>query len=48
VEIYSRKLEKLQEELVKKHGYVQEYHKLDMFGVCGRCRSKGPRKRPLV
>ncbi|MHC4645541.1 MAG: Fur family transcriptional regulator [Planctomycetota bacterium] len=44
VEIYSEKLEKLQEELVRKHGYVQEHHKLDMFGVCRRCRRKGNRK----
>ena len=37
VEIYSKKLEKLQEELVRKHGYTQEYHKLDIFGICPRC-----------
>ncbi|MFQ6034509.1 MAG: Fur family transcriptional regulator [Sedimentisphaerales bacterium] len=45
VEIYSKKLEKLQEELVKKHGYVQEYHKLDIFGMCPGCGKKGNRRK---
>ncbi len=40
VEIYSKSLEKLQEQLVKKHSYVQQYHKLDIFGVCSRCGHK--------
>ena len=40
VEIYSKKLEKLQEELVRKHGYTHEYHKLDIFGQCSKCRRK--------
>ena len=38
VEIYSKKLEQLQEELVRKHGYTHEYHKLDIFGKCSTCR----------
>ncbi len=39
-EIYSPKLEKIQGELVKKHGYVQEKHKLDIFGLCPKCAKK--------
>ena len=39
-EIYSSKLEAIQEELVKKHGYVQKSHKLDIFGLCPRCAKK--------
>ncbi|MHC4171372.1 MAG: Fur family transcriptional regulator [Planctomycetota bacterium] len=45
VEIYSKKLEKLQVELVKKHAYVQEYHKLDIFGICPRCGKKSKREK---
>ena len=45
VEIYSKKLEELQEELVRRHNYVQEHHKLDIFGICLRCRQKGKRKK---
>ncbi len=37
VEIYSKKLEKIQDEVVTKHGYIQEYHKLHVFGLCPRC-----------
>jgi len=40
VEIYSKRLEKLQEELVRNHGFIQEHHKLDIFGVCNRCQRK--------
>jgi Fur family ferric uptake transcriptional regulator len=39
-EIYSAELEKIQNRLVKKHGYVQENHKLDIFGLCPRCAKK--------
>ena len=45
VEIYNKKLEKLQDELVRRHSYVQEYHKLDIFGICPRCRQKDKRKK---
>lgn len=44
-EIYSRKLEEIQHELVKRHGYVQESHKLDIFGLCPECAKKDIRKR---
>lgn len=40
VEIYSRKLEKIQDELVKEHGYEQMSHKLQIFGLCSKCRRK--------
>ena len=44
-EIYSPKLERIQMELVKKHGYIQENHKLDIFGLCPRCAKKHSRKK---
>ncbi len=44
-EIYSPKLEKIQNELVKKYGYVQEKHKLDIFGLCPKCAKKRIRKK---
>ncbi|MHC4112829.1 MAG: Fur family transcriptional regulator [Planctomycetota bacterium] len=43
VEIFSKKLEKIQDEVVKKHDYIQEYHKLDIFGLCPRCGKKSKR-----
>ncbi len=39
-EIYSPKLEKIQDELVSKYGYIQEKHKLDIFGLCPKCAKK--------
>ena len=39
-EIYSPELEKIQDRLVKKHGYVQNSHKLDIFGLCPQCAGK--------
>ena len=38
VEILSPELEELQEKLVETHGYTQEYHKLDIFGICPECQ----------
>ncbi len=40
VEVFSPKLEKLQDQFVKKHGYIQEYHKLHIFGICPKCAKK--------
>ena len=44
-EIYSPKLEKLQRELVRKHNYIQQSHKLDIFGLCPECASADKQKR---
>ncbi|MBE0534430.1 MAG: transcriptional repressor [Phycisphaerae bacterium] len=40
VEIYSRKLEIIQDELVRQHGYEQISHKLQIFGICPKCLKK--------
>jgi Fur family ferric uptake transcriptional regulator len=45
VEIFDKKLEQLQEELVKKHGYIQETHRLNIFGLCPECQKKKGKKR---
>jgi Fur family ferric uptake transcriptional regulator len=41
VEIHSDKLEKIQDSLVKKHGFVQQSHKLTIYGLCPKCKGKG-------
>ena len=48
VEVYSKKLEKIQEELVKTLGYIQVYHKLDIFGLCSKCGKKNRRGKQKV
>ncbi|MBC8378188.1 MAG: transcriptional repressor [Planctomycetes bacterium] len=38
IEIYSPELEALQSKLVKEHDFSEQYHKLQIFGVCSQCR----------
>ncbi len=45
VEIFSRKLEKAQGELIKKHGYQQVSHRLQIYGICPKCRKKTKKRR---
>ena len=45
VEIYSPQLEKIQDRLVAKHGYTQQYHKLDIFGLCPACLDRKSQKK---
>lgn len=40
VEVYNKRLEKIQDELVKEHGYVQQSHRLNIFGLCPKCQKK--------
>jgi len=40
VEIFDKKLEKLQDAIVKKHGFIQKSHRLNIFGLCPKCKKK--------
>ncbi len=40
IEAVDPKIEKLQEELCRKHGFLPQRHKMDIFGVCKKCRKK--------
>ena len=42
VEVFSPQLEKIQSELVREHGFVEQSHKLQIFGVCRTCSQKKP------
>ncbi len=46
-EIFDPELEKLQAAIVKRHGYVENSHKLDIFGICPVCqpREESSRRR---
>lgn len=37
-EIYSPKIEKLQDSIVRDYGYIEKSHKLEIFGICPRCQ----------
>ncbi len=45
VEIFSKKLEKAQDELIRKHGYQQVSHRLQIYGICPKCRKKTKKRR---
>ncbi|NLO91724.1 MAG: transcriptional repressor [Elusimicrobia bacterium] len=51
VEFCSHEIERLQEELAKKHGFALTGHRMDLFGRCAECAAKPPddpeRRRPL-
>lgn len=40
-EILDERIEKLQEELARKKGFVLTGHKMDLYGICSQCRRKG-------
>jgi Fur family ferric uptake transcriptional regulator len=44
VEIFSPQLEKIQNQLVKKHGFIAQSHQLNIFGTCPKCQKK--KKKP--
>ena len=38
IEVFDSEIEKLQERLVKKHGFISLRHNLEIFGMCGKCK----------
>ena len=37
IEVFSPELEKIQTELVRQHDFLEDYHKLQIFGLCKKC-----------
>ena len=40
MEFENRKIEKLQEEVAKEHGFEVKNHKLELYGYCKKCKGK--------
>ncbi len=40
IEVFSPEIEKLQEKIAKKNGFVLERHRLELYGVCRDCRKE--------
>ncbi|MCP2520587.1 transcriptional repressor [SCandidatus Aminicenantes bacterium Aminicenantia_JdfR_composite] len=40
VEVVDPEIEKLQEKLAKKEGFILKRHRLQMYGICKECRNK--------
>jgi Fur family ferric uptake transcriptional regulator len=43
-EFSNEDIEKLQDQIAKNHGYVVHTHKLELYGICPKCRK---RKQPV-
>ncbi|MFZ9886557.1 MAG: Fur family transcriptional regulator [Myxococcota bacterium] len=45
VEFMDERIEALQEEVARAHGFSVTMHKMELYGVCDRCRASGARRR---
>jgi len=42
LEVMDTEIERLQERLAQRHGFSLTGHKMDLYGLCPRCRPKRP------
>ena len=47
-EFYDANMEALQDEVQRRYGFRPLRHRMEMYGLCARCRGSGPRQMPLV
>lgn len=40
VEVLDPEIERLQEKLAKQHGFYPERHRMELYGICKRCKSR--------
>jgi Fur family ferric uptake transcriptional regulator len=40
VEVVDGEIEKLQERLMKRYGFIPQYHRMNLYGTCKDCRKK--------
>lgn len=45
LEFMDERIERLQEEVAKAHGFSVTHHRMELYGLCGACRQKGARRR---
>jgi Fur family ferric uptake transcriptional regulator len=38
VEVVEEEIEKLQERLMKRHGFLPQSHRMNLYGICKECR----------
>lgn len=38
VEVVDPEIERLQEKLIKQHGFYSERHRMELYGICKRCK----------
>ena len=47
IEFENRKIELLQEKVARENRFSIVNHKLELYGICGRCRRRDSRSSPL-
>jgi Fur family transcriptional regulator, ferric uptake regulator len=40
IEVMHDGIERLQNQLMKRHGFIPQYHRMNLFGICKRCAGK--------
>ncbi len=48
VEFENRQLEELQRRIARDYSFYMLQHRMDIYGICGRCQSERAKKMPLV
>jgi Fur family transcriptional regulator, ferric uptake regulator len=38
IEVVDKTIEKLQDKLMQKHGFLPQFHRMNLYGVCRECR----------
>ena len=46
IEFVDLEIEKLQDEVCRRHGFVSTNHVMEIFGICSDCRQKHPGEEP--
>ena len=47
-EFYEANIEDLQDEVQRRYGFRPLRHRMELYGLCARCREAGPRQMPLL
>ena len=47
-EFYDANIEAMQDEVQREYGFRALRHRMEMYGLCARCRGSGPRQMPLL
>jgi Fur family ferric uptake transcriptional regulator len=48
IEFENKTIEKLQEQIAKKHHFVIYNHKLELYGCCQRCSARKQLRKPVA
>mgnify|MGYP001594260845 CR=1 FL=1 len=44
VEVVDEEIERLQKKLVRKHGFIEDHHRMEVYGICRECAGTKEKK----